>query len=58
MVVEKEEEVKGRMGVEDAYIRMRMSAQIEMSRLTSAFAPPRALDDIPEKERYGEPPKL
>ena len=40
VVVEKEEEVKGRIGVEDACIRMRMSAQIEMSRLTSAFVPP------------------
>ena len=36
VVVEKEEEVKGRIGVEDACIRMRMSAQIKMSRLTSA----------------------
>ena len=35
-MVEKEEEVKGRIGVEDACIRMRMSAQIEISRLTSA----------------------
>ena len=49
---------KRRKSVEDICTRMRLSAQIEMSRLTSAFAPPRALDDIPEKERYGEPPKL
>ena len=40
VVIERKEEVKVRKAVEDAYIRMRMSAQIEMSRLTSAFVPP------------------
>ena len=40
-MVEKEEEVKVRIGVEDACIRMRMPAQIEIFRLASALVPPR-----------------